>query len=129
MALSAKHAAWLATGNARRLDWRIRFWSKVNKNGPIPIHKPELGPCWIWIGTISKKGYGMFRDGNNMVPAHRFIYKQMIGIPDNMESDHVCLNKACVRYLGHVEAVTGEENIKRRTAVNRAKKSLASQQS
>jgi hypothetical protein len=28
-----------------------RFWEKVDKNGPVPAHRPELGPCWVW-GTI-----------------------------------------------------------------------------
>lgn len=27
-----------------------RFWAKVDKNGPIPAHRPELGPCWVWTG-------------------------------------------------------------------------------
>ena len=24
-----------------------RFWAKVNKDGPVPEHRPDLGPCWI----------------------------------------------------------------------------------
>jgi hypothetical protein len=24
-----------------------RFWVKVNKDGPVPVHCPELGPCWV----------------------------------------------------------------------------------
>src|SRR5438477_8325240 len=23
------------------------FWKRVDKNGPVPAHRPELGPCWI----------------------------------------------------------------------------------
>ena len=30
-----------------------RFWNKVNKNGPSPPHRPELGPCWIWVGGLT----------------------------------------------------------------------------
>ena len=33
-----------------------RFWSKVDKNGPIPSHRPELGPCWIWIARRDRYG-------------------------------------------------------------------------
>src|SRR5689334_22820694 len=34
------------------------FWPKVNKTGPIPAHRPELGPCWEWIGKRHRNGYG-----------------------------------------------------------------------
>jgi hypothetical protein len=27
------------------------FWAKVDKNGPIPAHAPELSECWIWLGA------------------------------------------------------------------------------
>jgi hypothetical protein len=27
-----------------------RFWATVNKNGPVPAHRPELGPCWVRPG-------------------------------------------------------------------------------
>lgn len=119
MSLSLKQAAWLASGNARRLAWEIRFWAKVNKDGPLPYHAPELGPCWIWTGAISKRGYGQFRSGNSMVQAHRFIYEKMVGpIPQGLEIDHICVNKACIRYLGHIEPVTGSENIRRYHAHN-----------
>src|SRR5438105_526870 len=32
-----------------------RFWEKVRKDGPII--RPELGKCWLWIGTKNRKGY------------------------------------------------------------------------
>ncbi len=25
-----------------------RFWEKVNKGGPVPEHRLDLGPCWLW---------------------------------------------------------------------------------
>lgn len=31
----------------------LRFWEKVNKDGPIPEHQPELGPCWEWTGATT----------------------------------------------------------------------------
>ena len=37
-----------------------RFWAKVNKDGPVPPHAPELGPCWIWMASLRNKGYGAF---------------------------------------------------------------------
>jgi hypothetical protein len=33
-----------------------RFWSKVDRNGPVPEHRPELGPCWVWTaGTFRRR--------------------------------------------------------------------------
>lgn len=47
-----------------------RFWAKVNKDGPIPEHRPELGPCWVWTGSLSR-GYPILtRDGRD-VRGHR----------------------------------------------------------
>lgn len=28
-----------------RPDATERFWQNVDKNGPVPLHQPELGPC------------------------------------------------------------------------------------
>lgn len=39
-------------------DWKIRFWAKVDKNGPTI--NAELGPCWLWRATLDKDGYGEF---------------------------------------------------------------------
>lgn len=30
-----------------------RFWAKVNKEGSVPEHCPEIGPCWTWTGATS----------------------------------------------------------------------------
>ncbi len=32
-----------------------RFWAKVDKNGPVPLHALDLGPCWIWIASTDPK--------------------------------------------------------------------------
>lgn len=37
-----------------------RFWAHVNKSGPVPGHRVELGPCWVWQGAPNDAGYGMF---------------------------------------------------------------------
>lgn len=39
---------------------QLLFWKKVNKNGPAPAHRPELGPCWLWTASLRNKGYGAF---------------------------------------------------------------------
>lgn len=40
-----------------------RFWSKVNKNGNVPKHCPELGKCWEWNAGKDTYGYGSFFKG------------------------------------------------------------------
>lgn len=86
-----------------------RFWPKVNKNGPVPLNRPELGPCWLWTGFVNKTtGYGQFQSG---IGAHRVGYELVKGpIPDGYEPDHLCLVRNCVN-ADHLEAVTRRENL------------------
>ena len=97
-----------------------RFWAKV-RIGSVPAHRPDLGPCWEWIGAQSQ-GYGRFSIGSRtdrsrrMAPAPRFAYEMLVGlIPDGLEPDHLCHNRACVRPT-HLEPVTPTVNKQRGTA-------------
>lgn len=77
-----------------------RFWSYVNKNGPMPAHCPELGPCWIWTGAISH-GYGNFYTKVNgkkrYFRASRFSYLLAKGAVDSETlALHHCDNRQCV---------------------------------
>lgn len=48
-----------------------------------------------------------------MMKAHRWLWEQEHGpIPDGMEIDHLCRNRACVR-ASHMELVTHLENVRR----------------
>jgi len=90
-----------------------RFWEKVNKNGPIPAHRPELGPCWVWTAA-KMEGYGAFPlSGGRNVHAHIVSFTWEYGdIPEGFERDHLCRNRACVR-PDHLEAVTHWTNVAR----------------
>jgi hypothetical protein len=88
------------------------FWSRVDKDGPIPEHRPELGPCWMWTGALSH-GYGRMTIARKSVAAHRFAYELLVGpIPDGTEPDHLCVNPPCVN-PAHLEPVTHQENMRR----------------
>lgn len=90
-------------------DEVARFWSKVDKHGPVPEHRPDLGPCWVWTAALNQSGYGSFWINGTTTTAHLFIYRREVGDTAGLEVDHLCRNRICVR-LSHLEAVTSREN-------------------
>lgn len=63
--------------------------------------------CWEWTASRFRNGYGQF----NSQLAHRVIYKELVGpIPEGLDLDHLCRNRACVR-PDHLEPVTRRENL------------------
>lgn len=94
-----------------------RFWAKVNKDGPTPEVRPELGPCWEWTGYVAPKtGYGQFggHESGQTRLVHRIAYEYLIGpIPNGLWLDHLCKNRRCLNALSHLEPVTPRENIER----------------
>lgn len=93
-----------------------RFWLKVDKDGPIPEHDPDLGPCWVWTAYINPSiGYGQFSPSHGVsVGAHRYAYELVDGpIEDGLDVHHKCLRRACVR-RSHLDAISRAENLKLR---------------
>jgi ribosomal protein S14 len=75
-----------------------RFWQKVNRSGPIPAHRQEIGSCWIWCGAKTRLGYGEVKILNASFFAHRVAYELTVGrIPDGLYACHHCDNPGCVR--------------------------------
>lgn len=97
-------------------DQEARFWSHVDKKGPVPPDHPELGPCWLWTRTINEAGYGVVNwkrvDGWHTERAHRIARLLTRGL-SGLELDHLCFNPPCVN-PDHTREVTGAENLSAR---------------
>ncbi len=74
-----------------------RFLAKVNVNGPVPSHCPELGPCHVWTAGTFSTGYGAFSMGTRTVQAHRVAFFFEHGRWPEPCALHHCDNRACVR--------------------------------
>lgn len=70
-------------------DTASRVLSYVNKNGS--------NGCWLWLGTINNKGYGMTSVDGRPTLAHRAVYALLVGQPPaGMDACHRCDTPACV---------------------------------
>lgn len=92
-----------------------RVFRRVDKNGPVPEYRPDLGACWIWGGAKNvRNGYGHIGVSSRKIDTvHRVVYAHVHGeIPDGLVVDHLCRVPACCN-PDHLEAVTNAENVRR----------------
>ena len=69
-----------------------RFWGKVLV--------AESGPCWLWGGAKSHRGYGLFHKrgtANKNISAHKYAWEAENGpVPAGLHLMHTCDIRACV---------------------------------
>lgn len=69
--------------------------------------------CWVWQGTILKRGYGRIMRFGKQLHAHRMVWELLVGpLPKDLVLDHLCRNRACVN-PDHLEPVPNEVNVMR----------------
>lgn len=94
------------------------FWDKVDRNGPVPEHRPDLGPCWLWTAWKDRKGYGRtsvwVNQKSTTLNAHRVAWEieAWATIEPGLTVDHLCRVTSCVR-PSHMELVPMSENVLR----------------
>ena len=100
-------------GSVARPSFEERLMAKIDKHGPVPDIRPDLGPCWLWLAYLSPSGYGVIWRNNRLVPAHRATYELLVGPhPAGLVPDHFCRVRHCVN-PDHLEMVTNAVNVLR----------------
>ncbi len=85
-----------------------RFWAKV-----APA---DANGCLTWVAKRTPGGYGQFTlSHGHLVGAHRYAFELRCPIPEGLQLDHLCRNRACVNWA-HLEPVTLAENLRRGNA-------------
>jgi len=100
---------------------RERFFAKVDRRGPVPECRPELGSCWIWLGSKNACGYGVCRGlRRSSALAHRVAFFLAEGRWPEPQALHHCDRPSCVR-RSHLFEGTQAENIADMDAKGRRK--------
>jgi hypothetical protein len=106
-----------------------RHWERVRRHGDattlLVVHDglerfmsyvEKTDGCWLWRGTLTWDGYGLFRNLGSRTGAHRHAYQFLVGpIPEGLQLDHLCRVRNCVN-PAHLEPVTAAENTRRAAA-------------
>jgi len=94
-----------------------RFWTKVNKDGPLVLDTP----CWLWTGHRPHGKYGRVFIKKCPLLTHRVSYELTFGsLPAKKHVLHRCDNPPCVR-PDHLFLGTALDNAKDRMRKGRGR--------
>ena len=93
------------------------FAKQFEKN----VQKLSENECWLWQGSVNRRGYGRIIHSNKEYGAHRVSWMLAHGlIPPNMLVCHHCDNPPCVN-LNHLFLGTDNDNIQDKVKKGRAR--------
>jgi len=74
------------------------------------------GDCLVWKGHLNQKGYPRMNiGGNKLALVYRYVWERSNGaIPDGVEIDHICFNRACIE-LAHLRLADRVSNTRHRS--------------
>lgn len=83
----------------------------VSRTVSRPRYEVDENGCWLWLGTLDGKGYGM-TVGRGERKAHRAAYRDAYGtIPVGFHVHHRCEVKRCVN-PAHLEALSPTDHLR-----------------
>lgn len=83
----------------------------------------QQGECLIWTGQLTRTGYGVIAISSKPYAAHRYAWERVNGpIPEGMEVDHMCHNKACCA-LEHLRLTGRKQNGENLSGAKKSSKS------
>lgn len=87
-----------------------RFWSRVDKNGPIHPYNPSLGRCWEWVGCrLGERDYGSVGYRGKNIATHRMAWIYVYGSRPALHILHSCDNRPCCNPK-HLREGTAKDN-------------------
>ncbi|MDN6530048.1 MAG: HNH endonuclease [Brevibacterium sp.] len=76
----------------------------------IKARTVQQGDCTVYPTSHDHKGYAYIKIAGVLRKVHRYVWERDRGaIPDRMQIDHTCWNKACYN-LDHLRLVTNQQN-------------------
>lgn len=98
---------WKTRGDANA-EVRVRYAAPAEALAGRSRREAE---CLVWTGHINEDGYGRLSVKGKLMLAHRYVWEQQHGpIPEGMEVDHTCWNRACIAPQ-HLRLATRQQNV------------------